>query len=144
MAQEHPFPEEEGQGGRHRQAQTLEAAQEEQGREHHQVVPVEDPAGGAAAVAHHQPEGTPDQHADQVADVEKYGNEEQNRLAEQPPVPAKADDRQQGAPDRENQGGLPRFSFRMKERRASGSGVIFPGRNRRAKSLVEPRGTWLE
>ena len=142
MAQEHPFPEEERQSGHRRQAQTVEAAQEEQGREHHQVVPVEDPAGGAAAVAHHQPEGTPDQHADQVADVEKYGNEEQNRLAEQLPVPAKADDRQQGAPDRENQGGPP-VLLPEKEAKGFRVGADFSGPEPPGEELGGPPGTWL-
>ena len=41
-----------------------EAVYEHHGREHHQMIPVEYPAGGAAAGLHQQSERTPYQHAD--------------------------------------------------------------------------------
>jgi len=46
------------------------------------MIPVKDPAGGASAVVHDQPERTPDQHADQVAYVEQDTDHKQVRLAD--------------------------------------------------------------
>ena len=44
------------------------------GGKHHHVVPVENPAGGAAAVFHKpDPERTPEKNADKVADIESNG-----------------------------------------------------------------------
>ena len=64
------------------QAQGVEAAHADHGREHHQMVPVEDAAGRAAAVLHNEPEGAPDQYADQVADIERERDEEERRVGE--------------------------------------------------------------
>lgn len=57
----------------------VEAAHEDKRREHHEMVPVEDAAGGAAAVLHDEPEGAPDEHADEVADVEQHRDHEERR-----------------------------------------------------------------
>ena len=46
------------------------------------MIPVEDAAGGAASVFHHQAEGTPKQHADEIADVEDDRNQKQMYMAE--------------------------------------------------------------
>ena len=66
------------------------------------MIPVEDPAGGAAAGAHQQPEGTPDQHADQIAHIEQHRDQEQLRAFQDAAVVKPADDRQTGAPDEED------------------------------------------
>ena len=55
-----------------------EAVYRNNGQKHHQMIPVEDPAGGAALVAHDEAEGTPDQYADKIADIENYGKNEKN------------------------------------------------------------------
>ena len=50
-----------------------------QGRKHHNMVPVENPAGCAAAVFHKpNPEGTPEKNADKVADVERNGKKQKH------------------------------------------------------------------
>ena len=36
------------------------------------MIPVKDPASGTAAVLHDQPEGAPDQHADQITYIKEY------------------------------------------------------------------------
>ena len=46
------------------------------------MVPVKDPAGGAASVFHDEPEGAPDQHADQIADIESGADHKQCGLAD--------------------------------------------------------------
>ena len=40
------------------------------------MIPVENAAGGAAAGLHHQTEGTPDQHADEITDIEENRDQE--------------------------------------------------------------------
>ena len=45
--------------------------------EHHEMVPVKNAAGGAAAGLHQKPERAPDEYADEVADVEGHGAEEE-------------------------------------------------------------------
>ena len=59
------------------QRQGVKTHHEHHGGKHHQVIPVKDPAGGAAFVAHHQSEGTPDQYADQIAHIEEGAGEKQ-------------------------------------------------------------------
>ena len=66
------------------------------------MVPVEDAAGGAAAVAHHQTEGAPHQHADQIADIEADGAHEQAQLADDAAEVQAADGQDQGGPDQED------------------------------------------
>lgn len=66
------FPHQPGGEGQRHQAEGIEAPGKNQGRKHHQVVPVEDAAGGAAAVFHDKPEGAPDQHTDQITDIEHH------------------------------------------------------------------------
>ena len=66
------------------------------------MIPVENAAGGAAAGAHEQPEGAPDQHADQVAHIEQRGDQKQLRPPQDAAVVQRADDGQTGAPDQED------------------------------------------
>ena len=65
-----------------KQAQRVKAAHEDNGREHHQMIPVENAAGGAAAVAHDEPEGAPYKHADKVAHIKGNGNQQQLGLTQ--------------------------------------------------------------
>ena len=96
------LPDQPCQNCQNHQGNRIETADEDQGREHHQVIPVEDPAGGAAAVFHHQTEGAPDQHADQVAYIEKYGDQKKSGLSKNPGEIKNADGSNQGPPDDEN------------------------------------------
>ena len=63
------------------------------------MIPIEDPAGGAASVFQDQTEGTPDQDADQIADVEKYGDHEQVGLVQYAGIVQRPDGRNQQAPE---------------------------------------------
>ena len=52
-------------------------------REHHQVVPVKNAAGCAAAVFHKpNPEGTPEKHADKIAYIKSNGEEKKHVLSD--------------------------------------------------------------
>ena len=55
----------------------VKSADKSERGEHHEMVPVENAAGGAAAGLHQKPERAPDEHADEVADVEGHGAEEE-------------------------------------------------------------------
>ena len=46
------------------------------------MIPVEDAAGGAAPGFHQQPEGTPDQHTDQIAYIEADADHKQTCLVD--------------------------------------------------------------
>lgn len=76
------LPHQPGHGGHGDQGAGIKSTHEDQGGEHHQVIPVEDPAGGAAAVFQDQAEGTPDQDADQIAHIEEHGDHEQVGLVQ--------------------------------------------------------------
>ena len=69
---------------------------------HHQVIPVKDPTGGTAAVFHDQPEGAPDQHANQVADVKQHRDHKQRYLVDYAPIIQQPDPRDQKAPKDKN------------------------------------------
>ena len=58
--------------GHNNQAHGKKATHKNQGREHHQMIPVKDPAGRTAPCLHHQSERTPNQNADQIADIKRY------------------------------------------------------------------------
>ena len=65
------------------------------------MIPVEDAAGGAAAVLHDQPERTPDQHADQIAHIERNGDHEEDHVIDDSIVVQQADGNDQGGPEDE-------------------------------------------
>ena len=54
------------------------------GRKHHHMVPVENAAGGAAAVVHDQPEGTPDENTDQITYIKNHSDQKKNFPVIQP------------------------------------------------------------
>ena len=58
------------------------SAHKGKGREHHQVVPVEDAAGGAAAGVHHQPKRAPDENTYQIANIKENRNEQKSDFAD--------------------------------------------------------------
>ena len=60
-----------------KQAQSIESAHEDQGAEHHQMVPIENTAGGTAAGFKNQPKRTPYKHTDQIAHVESDRDKQQ-------------------------------------------------------------------
>ena len=65
------------------QAAGKETSNEKKGTEHHQMIPVENTAGGAAAVLHDKvPERTPKQNTDQVANIEKSCYPKQTKITE--------------------------------------------------------------
>ena len=65
-----PFPHKENDYGANHQTAGKEALYKQQRAEHHQVIPVKDATSRAAAVFHNKmPEGTPEQHADQITNV---------------------------------------------------------------------------
>ena len=85
----------------HRQAEqgkSVKAAHKDHGGEHHQMVPVEDAAGGAAAGLHHQPERAPDQYTDEIAHVEDHADHKQTNFPDDAREIQKSDHRQQDAP----------------------------------------------
>ena len=60
-----------------------ETGNKNNGREHHHVVPVENSAGGAAAVFHEPyPERAPEKNADKVADIKSNGQEQKNSASD--------------------------------------------------------------
>lgn len=66
------------------------------------MIPVEDPAGGAAAGFHQKPERTPDQHADQVAYIKAHADHKQPHLADDSGPIEDADRCYQRTPQQEN------------------------------------------
>ena len=72
------LPDEPHRKGHQDQRLRKETAHRQHRCEHHEVIPVEDPARRAAPVVQDQPERTPDQHADQIAHVERHGDQEQD------------------------------------------------------------------
>ena len=76
IQQDAQFPQAPPHDGQCQQGQSIDAADEQHRGEHHQVIPVKNAAGGATASAHHQAEGTPNQHANQIADIECHADEE--------------------------------------------------------------------
>ena len=71
------------------------------------MVPVEDAAGGAAFVFHNQPEGAPDEDADQVADIKEHRDHKQAGLVDDTLEIQGADGRRHKAPeDKDLIGGL--------------------------------------
>ena len=64
------LPNQENQEGHEKPTEAKEAAGEDQVGEHHQMIPIENAAGGAAAILHNQPERTPDQYTNQITDEE--------------------------------------------------------------------------
>ena len=93
------LPDEPGNNRHDKQRYGVKTAHENNGREHHQMVPVEDPAGGAAAVAHDQTEGAPDQHSDQIADIKAYADEEKSGFVDDSVEIENSDYSNQGAPE---------------------------------------------
>ena len=91
---EHPYREceEHEDGG-------VEAADEHNGSEHHKVIPIIDTAGGAAASVDYQTEGTPDEHADEVADVEKHRHHKEEGVIYDVGVVEDAEDGEKCDPD---------------------------------------------
>ena len=78
------FPHEPREQGQHHQRDGEKAPYIDQRREHHQMIPVENAAGGAAAGVHHQPEGTPDQHADEVTHIKDHRDYKEQGLGDAP------------------------------------------------------------
>ena len=72
------LPDHPGRKCHQQQRPGVESRYECQRNKHHQVIPVEDPASRTAAVAHDKSERAPDQHADQITYIEKYGDQENN------------------------------------------------------------------
>ena len=66
------------------------------------MIPIENSAGGAAAGFHDQPEGAPDQNADQVTHIEKDRNDKKQALMEKPYVIECADQSDEQTPEKEN------------------------------------------
>ena len=67
----------------HHKAAGKKAGNEDQRAEHHQVIPVENAAGGAAAVFHKElAERTPEKHTDQVTDIKQNGDPKQIQIGE--------------------------------------------------------------
>ena len=63
------------------------------------MVPIKDPASGTAAVFHDQAEGTPDQHTDQIADIEHHGDHKQGDLIDHAEIVQLPNYRNQQTPD---------------------------------------------
>ena len=63
------------------------------------MVPVKNPAGGAASVFHNQAKGTPDQYTDQIADIKQYRDHKQCKLADDTAGEQYSDHRNQQVPD---------------------------------------------
>ena len=80
----------------------IESACEYKRGEHHKMVPVEYATGGAAAIFHDEPERTPDQHADEVADIEEHADHEKNGVVDHAEIVQQSDDGQKNDPDDEN------------------------------------------
>lgn len=99
------FPKQEDRHGHQQQAAGKEAVDKEQGGEHHEMVPIEDTAGCATAIAHHQAERAPNQYADQVADVEDDRAKEERGIAEHGFVMQPAKQRGQHRPKQEDAAG---------------------------------------
>jgi len=76
------FPDQEDGNGQSKKTPGVEAFYKEQRREHHQMIPVEDAACGAAAVLHQQTKRTPDQHTDEITHIEDNRNEEQMNIGQ--------------------------------------------------------------
>ena len=57
-----------------KEAQGIKSADEYEGREHHQVIPIEDAAGGAAFVFHNESEGAPDEDTYEITNVKNHRN----------------------------------------------------------------------
>ena len=96
------FPYQPGCKSREHQAHAIKAPHEDQRREHHQMVPVENPAGGAAPGFHHQPKGAPDQHTDQIAHIKGNRDQKQQWLVQHTSVIEYAEHCQQTAPEQKD------------------------------------------
>ena len=81
------LPDQPVRKGHQQQRAAIEAADRQQRRKHHQVIPVEDAAGRAAFCLDDQPERTPDQHADEVTDIKHNRNHEQCLIVQDAPDP---------------------------------------------------------
>ena len=81
-----------------KQSYRINTANEKHGREHHQVIPVEDAACRAAAVLHDKAEGAKKQDTDEIANVEKDTDEEKNLLSDQIGIIKHSDNRKKRNP----------------------------------------------
>jgi len=99
MQKDADLPDDDDRDGNEQETRRIEAPQEQERREHHQMIPVEDAAGGTAAVAHHQAERAPDQHADQIADVEEDGDDEEHAVVDNSGMVYHADSCGEQCPD---------------------------------------------
>ena len=82
------FPHHPDRKGHQQQTPGKKAPHPDHGSKHHQMVPVEDPAGGAAAVLEQQPERTPYQYTDQIAHIEENGHHQKLPIAQESPMMA--------------------------------------------------------
>ena len=83
MTEGSPFPNEKYNDRKRHKAFCKKTVHENQRTEHHQMIPVENTAGGAATVFHNKvPEGAPEQHANQIAYIEERGNPKHCKIAE--------------------------------------------------------------
>ena len=93
------LPNQPGKNRHDHQRYGIKSSHKNQRGEHHQVIPVENAAGGAAFVLHDQPEGTPDQNADQVTDIEADGDHKEPQFADHVRIIQYADQGDQGDPE---------------------------------------------
>jgi len=99
MEECHKLPEDENHERQQKQASSKETRDEHERGEHHEMIPVEDAAGGAAARLHQKTERTPDQHADQITHIEQHRNEKEFFCVQNPPIVQQPNDRKQRDPD---------------------------------------------
>ena len=71
------FPRDKVNYRKNEQGNREKATHNEHWREHHHMVPVENATGGAAFVAEHKSEGTPNKHANEIANVKRDTDEQE-------------------------------------------------------------------
>ena len=101
MKREGNFPDYKNDDSTGAKAPGEKSGNENDGGKHHHVVPVENPAGGAAAVFHKpDPERTPEKNADKVADIESDGKNKKHVLADNSAEIKRADYGDKREPDK--------------------------------------------
>ena len=129
------FPDHKHQQGQKKEAQGEKARREDEGTEHHQVVPIEDAAGSAAAVFQKEdPERAEEEHTDQVAYIKAYTEQKKLCLSQHPRTVEQTDRQSEEQPQQKDRsGGL----VALADERAQGRPVrSTPGRDTAAGELL--------
>lgn len=100
------FPDHKHQQGQKKEAQGEKARREDEGTEHHQVVPIEDAAGSAAAVFQKEdPERAEEEHTDQVAYIKAYTEQKKLCLSQHPRTVEQTDRQSEEQPQQKDRSG---------------------------------------